>query len=33
MAEVQDESKEKDEVVVRMSKREWEYVKDIDVSR
>ena len=30
--EVQGESKEKDEVVVRMSKREWEYVKNIDVS-
>jgi quinol-cytochrome oxidoreductase complex cytochrome b subunit len=32
MAEAQDESKEKDEVIVRMSKREWEYVKDIHVT-
>jgi len=32
MAEAQDESKEKDEVIVRMSKREWEYVKNIDVT-
>ena len=32
MSEEQDESKEKDEVVVRMSKREWEYVKDIHVT-
>jgi len=32
MAELEEESKEKGEVIVRMSKREWEYVKDIDVS-
>ena len=32
MAELEEESKEKDEVIVRMSKKEWEYVKDIDVS-
>ncbi len=32
MAEKQGESKEKDEVTVSMSKREWEYVKNIDVS-
>ncbi len=32
MSEEQDESKEKDEVIVRMSKREWEYVKDIHVT-
>ncbi len=32
MAEIKDESsEEKDEVVVRMSVREWEYFKDIDV--
>ena len=31
MAEAQDESKE-DEVIVRMSKREWEYVKDIHIT-
>ena len=32
MADAQDELKEKDEVIVRMSKREWEYVKDIHVT-
>jgi len=32
MAEEQDESKEKDEVIVRMSKREWEYVKDVHIT-
>ena len=32
MAELEEESKEKGEVIVRMSKREWEYVKDIDIS-
>ncbi len=32
MVEAQDGSKEKDEVIVRMSKREWEYVKDIHVT-
>jgi hypothetical protein len=33
MAELEEKEKpkEKDEVIVRMSKREWEYVKDIDV--
>ncbi|MBO1223054.1 MAG: hypothetical protein FVQ84_19040 [Planctomycetes bacterium] len=32
MAEIKDESsEEKDEVIVRMSVREWEYFKDIDV--
>ncbi len=31
MAEIKDESKEKDEVIVRMSAKEWEYVKDINV--
>ncbi|MFQ5965765.1 MAG: cytochrome B6 [Candidatus Scalinduaceae bacterium] len=31
MAEIKDESKEKDEVIVRMSTKEWEYVKDINV--
>ena len=32
MAEEQDETKDKDEVIVRMSKEEWEYVKDLHVS-
>jgi hypothetical protein len=32
MAEEQDETEEKDEVIVRMSKREWEYVKDIHIT-
>ena len=32
MTEEQDESKEKDEVIVRMSKREWEYVKDVHIT-
>ncbi len=32
MAEEQDELKGKDEVIVRMSKREWEYVKDIHIT-
>ena len=31
MAEIKDESKEKDEVIVRMSAKEWEYVKDVNV--
>ena len=31
MAEIQEESKEKDEVIVRMSAKEWEYVKDVNV--
>ncbi|MHC4183186.1 MAG: cytochrome B6 [Planctomycetota bacterium] len=31
MAEIKDESKEKDEVIVRMSAKEWEYVKGINV--
>mgnify|MGYP003958243099 FL=1 len=32
MAEERDETKDKDEVIVRMSKEEWEYVKDLHVS-
>ena len=31
MAEIKGESKEKDEVIVRMSAKEWEYVKDVNV--
>ena len=31
MAEIKDESKEKDEVIVRMSAKEWEYVKDVNI--
>ena len=31
MAEVQEQSNEKDEVVVRMSGKEWEYVKNVNV--
>ena len=31
MAELKEESKEKGEVIVRMSEREWEYVKNINV--
>jgi hypothetical protein len=31
MAEIKDESKEKDEVIVRMSAKEWEYVKNVNV--
>jgi hypothetical protein len=31
MAELEEKSKEKDEVIVRMSAKEWEYVKDINV--
>jgi len=31
MDEIKEDSKKKDEVIVQMSKREWEYVKNIDV--
>lgn len=31
MAELEDKSKEKDEVIVRMTAKEWEYVKDINI--
>jgi len=31
MAEIKDESKEKDEVIVRMSAKEWDYVKNVNV--